>query len=302
PRVAWNLREGDMGTMCERAGAGGSTRRKLVLFAAAALTVAVPGFAHAGSVGVLPTSFGATYFNAVDAVDPYPYQGEQPYAAQSTQQPTGGLEVTGSTYFANTFYTATTDNDYNIPSLAASVRAVGNVKADAGSGLYYYIEFATLPGGPSTISRRVQGTVSATIGETQADAYPDEPSHNFASALFYIYDGKGNGDLVSQAANVDLRANPLGSTQTVQFDQFITFQTNLVYEIVMTASAVADYDHLASAFSDPYIDLSDLPNGVTFLESAGIGNSLPGATPLPAALPLFGSGLAALGVVGWRRK
>jgi len=291
-----------MGTMCERAGAGGSTRRKLVLFAAAALTAAVPGFAHAGSVGVLPTSFGATYLNAVDAVDPYPYPGDQPYAAQSTQQPTNGLKITGSTYFINTIYTATTDNDYTIPYVNSAVRAVGNVKADAGSNLYYYIEFATLPGGPTTVSRRVEGTVSATIGETTEGAYVDEQSHNHSSALFYIYDGKGNGDLVSQAANADLTVNPLGSTQMINFDQVVTFKTNLIYEIVMTSSAVADYDHFASAFSDPYIDISGLPDGVTFLESANIGDSLPGATPIPAALPLFGSGLAALGVVGWRRK
>ena len=32
------------------------------------------------------------------------------------------------------------------------------------------------------------------------------------------------------------------------------------------------------------------------------GLSLEPATPLPAALPLFGTGLAALGLLGWRRK
>ncbi len=33
-----------------------------------------------------------------------------------------------------------------------------------------------------------------------------------------------------------------------------------------------------------------------------LGSSTPGATPLPAALPLFATGLGALGLFGWRRK
>lgn len=48
---------------------------------------------------------------------------------------------------------------------------------------------------------------------------------------------------------------------------------------------------------DPSFDLS----GYTLEFSAGIQNSA-AATPLPAALPLFASGLGALGLLGWRRK
>jgi hypothetical protein len=32
------------------------------------------------------------------------------------------------------------------------------------------------------------------------------------------------------------------------------------------------------------------------------GNADPAVTPLPAALPLFATGLGALGLLGWRRK
>ena len=39
-------------------------------------------------------------------------------------------------------------------------------------------------------------------------------------------------------------------------------------------------------------------NGDVFAAAA----PAPGATPLPAALPLFASGLGALGLLGWRRK
>jgi hypothetical protein len=66
--------------------------------------------------------------------------------------------------------------------------------------------------------------------------------------------------------------------------------------------AAPGYDNSAVAIVDPYFDLSGLPDGVTFEISNGIGNALPSATPIPAALPLFASGLGALGLLGWRRK
>jgi hypothetical protein len=53
---------------------------------------------------------------------------------------------------------------------------------------------------------------------------------------------------------------------------------------------------------DPVITFADQSDANTFqLEfSPGIGNSA--ETPLPAALPLFASGLGGLGLLGWRRK
>jgi hypothetical protein len=45
-------------------------------------------------------------------------------------------------------------------------------------------------------------------------------------------------------------------------------------------------------------DYEGWPDGVAF----GLYDSPIGATPLPAALPLFATGLGALGLLGWRRK
>jgi len=54
----------------------------------------------------------------------------------------------------------------------------------------------------------------------------------------------------------------------------------------------------ANAFIDPYFTV---PTGYSILTSSNIGNTL-AATPIPAALPLFASGLGALGFLGRRRK
>jgi hypothetical protein len=55
-----------------------------------------------------------------------------------------------------------------------------------------------------------------------------------------------------------------------------------------------------SDFSDTAaFSFNTLPQGVSFTSASG--NFL-APTPLPAALPLFATGLGALGLLGWRRK
>jgi hypothetical protein len=57
-----------------------------------------------------------------------------------------------------------------------------------------------------------------------------------------------------------------------------------------TATSAFTVISLTGAFGDKYIGLDNV--SVTAVET----------TPLPAALPLFASGLGALGLLGWRRK
>ena len=44
------------------------------------------------------------------------------------------------------------------------------------------------------------------------------------------------------------------------------------------------------------------PHTVTFTDFSALNLSFVSTTPLPAALPLFATGLGALGLLGWRRK
>jgi len=48
--------------------------------------------------------------------------------------------------------------------------------------------------------------------------------------------------------------------------------------------------------------LVSLSKSVLTTDGAPAGDPNPGTTPLPAALPLFATGLGALGLLGWRRK
>jgi hypothetical protein len=86
------------------------------------------------------------------------------------------------------------------------------------------------------------------------------------------------------------------------------------YQVPLRADAAGFGDGgSASASADPhfFIDLSFDPTfdptGYSLSLDGGVGNGIPpdfgtSATPLPAALPLFATGLGALGLLGWHRK
>ena len=74
--------------------------------------------------------------------------------------------------------------------------------------------------------------------------------------------------------------------------------TNLFLQANLSPAAG---DNLGSgiAMVDPNVTLI-LPAGVTYTSQSSV--FLTEATPLPAALPLFATGLGGLGLLGWRRK
>jgi hypothetical protein len=273
------------------AGAVGSRHLKLVMLAATALAAAAPGLAHASPIVTVPN---AAYTNGVQATYAYTFPGELPLGQQSTTSPTTGLIVNGS-YPPNEFWTATTDNNYNIPSLQAAVRVTGDVKATALSALVYYVEFG---GAGSTVGINVKAYGDADVFANKAGAY-DDTSANGASALLYVTEYQTFSEVFSIVANSDL--SNFQGTHSFSLDQIYAFKTNTVYQVHMDASASADYDHSAVAQVDPYFGV---PDGYTLFISDGIGNAPPNANPVPepATLPLFASGLGALGLLCRRRK
>lgn len=97
------------------------------------------------------------------------------------------------------------------------------------------------------------------------------------------------------------RPDLYGVSQVFGIDQKYTFAANQVYYVDLYADAFTSTGYVA-AYVDPFFVA---PDGYSIILGPGVTNSPPGgvsATPLPAALPLFSSGLAAAGLIGWRRK
>ena len=185
-----------------------------------------------------------------------------------------------------------TSNNYSIPRVSATAQA-GSGKGEANSQLNYYVMFAGAPGNVQ-VNVRASGTTFAH-GENVLNGY----GHNEASATLFIhaYNGGNTGpDLVNEAASSNFRLGPTG-LQTFSVNQAYTFTANLVYEVVMNVYASATGDETSYAYADPSFTA---PAGYSVLTSPGVGNAA--VTPIPAAFPLFASGLGALGLLGWRKR
>lgn len=189
-----------------------------------------------------------------------------------------------------------TSNNYGIPRISASAQAGPGVKGAAGSDLTYYVMFSGAVG-DIQVNVKASGAASAN-GENILNGY----GHNDAYAWFEIapyFSNGGTGSVIASGSAFSYGGGGSSSgLQTFSFDQSVTFTANLVYQISMNTYAEAWDDQIATAYLDP---IFFAPAGYSVLTSPGIGNGV-AVTPIPAALPLFTSGLGALGLLGWRKR
>jgi hypothetical protein len=161
----------------------------------------------------------------------------------------------------------------NVPEFNRLIAAAANIQ------LVYYIEVAG-PTGFVNVDMTANGTLSSPF-----------PGSSFVS-----------DQLVVGGAPLTLPDVTGSFTVNHTYSLF----ANQPIEVLIWAAAETGGNQLqtVSAYLDPFffIDPSVTdPSAYSIITSEGIGNS-PATTPLPAALPLFATGLGALGLLGWRRK
>jgi hypothetical protein len=183
---------------------------------------------------------------------------------------------------------ASTTNNYSTPSLSApapSLSAVAtsgvcNCTANVFDELTYNIAFTTTTGGSLPISVGVKASTTIFSSNGDLAGYNAEVLVGGGTILFLSGTQSQNG--------------PLTFTENQQYPVFM--QVLLNPQFGANGSGSAD-----PIFTPPAFDSAG--NAITLEISAGIGNNSPaGATPIPAALPLFATGIGGLGLLGWRRK
>jgi hypothetical protein len=232
------------------------------------------------------TTYDASYFN--DAVVGPDNQQTGP----STTAATPGLSASGANGQAST------SNNYGIPSVSATASSGAGWTAGADSDLNYYIEF-TGGFGFQTVTVEAQGGVDFAGGiGTAESSLSITPRFLDPASPYTFVPGGGLPGVITKSVGFVGSSGPLN--QTFSIDGTYQFWANYVYLVSLTVGVTSEDGGSASGFIDP---LFVAPPGFTLLISPDIGNELPpAATPVPAALPLFATGLGTLGLFGWRRR
>jgi hypothetical protein len=153
-------------------------------------------------------------------------------------------------------------------------------------------------------------TMSISGSFTMSDALPANQTISFFSPLSFSFsDGVGTitnldvGLVIFQRVTTDNSGNISGWDFQVSAGDFTIpgQQTNTI----ISGSNTGDFGELTTCTARSSIGTctaTDGQFGISPSISSGTWSSALVPTPLPAALPLFATGLGALGLLGWRRK
>ena len=137
-----------------------------------------------------------------------------------------------------------------------------------------------------------------TVGATSAASQVIINSYTQTST---IYTFPVPIDMTPGASQNSFTVDATGTLLTAgNFFSTVTFAPNTTLTLGLTRGPGTDVASISQLFLDPNSALGDIFNETQFgiLDYAPIQSS----TPLPAALPLFATGLGALGLLSWRGK
>jgi hypothetical protein len=209
----------------------------------------------------------------------------------------------GSTYAAQALFMPNLMlTGYVNPSVSAYAASDGSLFSTSIAVVAYNFEVvAPRPSAISIIPVVIDLSAQGSIFQSNASTFATE------AAILSIADANNN-TIASYCLNF-YEGQPLcrGTTRNSMFSatkQPINIYANQVYTVTLAASAEVLYNNMyASASVDPFLSIDPItlsadPGAQLFL-SPGVQQS---ATPLPAALPLFITGLGMMGLLGCSRK
>ena len=141
------------------------------------------------------------------------------------------------------------------------------------------------------------GTYYAFLGTNPASTISQSFTDTLGQTLVVSFYYASNGDLNSTPPN----SNQLEAlfNGTAEFNQANIASTGTVNGTTIPKYVEVTFDVIATGSDTLTFSSFDIPSALALDDVTVTAVS---ATPLPAALPLFASGLGALGLFGWRRK
>jgi len=141
------------------------------------------------------------------------------------------------------------------------------------------------------------GTYYAFLGTNPASTISQSFTDTLGQTLVVSFYYASNGDVNSTPPN----SNQLEAlfNGTAEFNQANIASTGTVNGTTIPKYVEVTFDVIATGSDTLTFSSFDIPSALALDDVTVTSVS---ATPLPAALPLFASGLGALGLFGWRRK
>jgi len=234
----------------------------------------------------------------------------------------GGISITnttsaGASYATGSVHAYHTDNatcdgtgcngDFDFASADAHIQLFdtltfqGILTSSATIGVTFTVE-----GSLAQTSDFGNGQVKAGLFLNAGSQSANEHASSNNAIYFTQHDAHTATSTLSLSQNEFLGGPDWGSWSMVSANQYQfsgTFNVSAANPIV-GLDILLDMNYCSDGMTCDYGDTGKinftLPTGVTFTSASG--DLLAGATPLPAALPLFATGLGGLGLLGWRKR
>jgi len=202
----------------------------------------------------------------------------------------GALALSAFSFAANAATVTLTEVDYYGKSGHTSAPLVGDLTVSSSTGNFVQV-------------------VSGNQLPNARTPYEDNPPVDQTTPYSVLAYGGGAGTATYNLSGGTTFSILWGSPDTYNFVQFYDTSNNAIGPAFSAGNLPQCDGNCNQLHWDLVAFNSDTPLGKVVLSDTGqaafeYGSSLAGApaTPLPAAFPLFASGLGALGLLGWRKK
>jgi hypothetical protein len=173
------------------------------------------------------------------------------------------------------------------PLPGALVIAISTLWSEPSNALTFDFSFTV---GTGTVTGEIDGLTAGGTGEAATHVFIDSAPFSIGFPLPY--------DTINDSAVNSFDVNTSGQITSYRYNADVQSGGSFVYDLCF--GGACDYNLSIPALT-VFLSTGLAPTG-PHVATSTITFTSPTATPLPAALPLFATGLGGLGLLGWRRK